>query len=114
MRAGASSPNRLRLDRLSSTVAASASRVTGRRQSLSSRGGASAAPYTRHAPNVSPCTAAKVSTSDVRSAGPTGRNTKVHAAPASVATVGANQRVVTMRRPAHTLVTHSTSSAAAT
>ncbi len=39
MRAGASSPNRLRLDKLSSTVAASASRVTGRRQSLSSRGG---------------------------------------------------------------------------
>ena len=35
------------------------------------------------------------------------------AVPASVATVGANPRAVTTRSPAHTLITHSTSSAAA-
>ena len=44
---------------------------------------------------------------------PTGRNTNVHAAPESVATVGANHGRSMMRSPAHTLITHSTMSAAA-
>ena len=42
--AGANRPNRLTCARLSSTVAVTASSVTGLRQSPSSRGGASAAP----------------------------------------------------------------------
>ena len=96
-----------------STVAVSTKSVTGLRQSFSSRGGAKAAPYIQHTPNVMPCTSRNVSTAGAVSSAPSGRNTNVHAALANVATQGANHRSDITRRPAHTLITHSTSSAAA-
>ena len=94
-------------------VAVSTKSVTGLRQSFSSRGGAKAAPYIQHTPNVMPCTSRNVSTAGAVSSAPSGRNTNVHAALANVATQGANHRSDITRRPAHTLITHSTSSAAA-
>ena len=111
--AGANTPNRLIPESDKSTVAVSTKSVTGLRQSFSSRGGAKAAPYIQHTPNVMPCTSRNVSTAGAVSSAPSGRNTNVHAALANVATPGANHRSDITRRPAHTLITHSTSSAAA-
>ena len=53
-------------------------------------------------------------TTGARSSSPNGRKTKVQAVPAAAAAAGANHGRRTTSSPVHTLMTHSTMSAAAT